>query len=503
MPQGLAPVYTGPGQVLGCPVLSENTQPPQIQPAQLAATDQPLPINLPTALYLSNARPLVIAAARTSVEEAVALLQSARVLALPNLNFGTDFYRHTGLDQSTDGTIIRDNKSAFATGGGATLDFGITDAIFVPLVARQNLAAREADLQTARNDALFTVAVAYFDVQQARGSLAGALDSIDKAEVLVRKTTGLAGGLVSRIEIDRARALEFDLQQQVVAARANWRIASSRLTRVLRLNPAAVVVPLEPPHLQIAMISPRLAVADLIPVGLANRPELSSERALVQASEQRVRQERVRPLLPTVVMQGAGPGGYFNGGVFGGGPDGGTHLYGGRFDMEVGAVWTLDNLGLGNRARVHERVAQEQRSCIDLADTQDRVAQEVVEALANLEAADAQVESAKTTVRESVITYNGTLTGIGETRAAGGLLQLINRPQEAVAALQEVKRSYDLYFTAINNYNRAQFQLYRALGYPARILVCDRPVGQPAPIDTSRPPGMAPDCPHMVSRPCP
>jgi outer membrane protein TolC len=416
---------------------------------------------------------LVIAFAQASVEEAAARLQNAQVLWLPNLNVGTDYYHHNGTDQSTDGTLILDDKSAFAAGGGATLNFGITDAIFRPLDDGQELAARQSDLQAARNDALLQVAVAYFDVQQARGTLAGTLDAVAKAEVLVRTTTGLAKGLVPEIEVDRARALLFDLQQQVAASRANWRITSARLTRVLRLNPGAVVVPMEPPHLQVSLISPGFRVADLVPVGLTNRPELASQRALVQASVERVRQEQLRPLIPTVVVEGVGPDGFFNGGVFGGGPDSGTHLYGGRFDMEVGA------------------------------DVQDQVAQEVVQAHAQLAAAATQVEDAMIAVKEAILTYKGTLRGIGETRGAGDLLQLVNRPQEAVAALQQLNRAYEIYFAAINGYNRAQFQLYRALGFPARILVCDHPVGEVQAVDTSRPPGMAPLCAHVRSCPCP
>ena len=171
--------------------------------------------------------------------------------------------------------------------------------------------------------------------------------------------------------------------------------------------------------------------------------------------------------------------------------------------MELGAVWTLNNLGAGNRSLVHERIAQEQKASIDFANVQDQVAQEVVQAHAQLEAAATQVDDAMTAVKEAIITYNGTLTGIGQTRGAGDLLQLVNRPQEAVAALQQLNRAYEIYFAAINGYNRAQFQLYRALGFPARILVCDRPVGEVQPLDTSRPPSMAPVCPHVRSCPCP
>ena len=118
------------------------------------------------------------------------------------------------MDQSTDGTIIRDDKTRFAAGGGATLYFGVTDAIFRPLAARRELAARQSDLQTARNDALLVVALAYFDVQRPAARLAGTRDAAAKAEVLVRKTAGLARGLVPEIEVDRARALLFDLRQQ-------------------------------------------------------------------------------------------------------------------------------------------------------------------------------------------------------------------------------------------------------------------------------------------------
>ena len=400
--------------------------------------------------------------------------------------------------------MILDDKSALAAGGGATLNFAVTDAIFRPLADRQELAARESDLQTARNDALLAVALAYFDVQQARGTLAGTLDAVAKAEVLVRKTAGLAKGLVAEIEVDRARALLFDLQQQVAASRADWRITSARLTRVLRLNPGAVVVPMEPPHLQLSLISPGFRVADLIPVGLTNRPELASQRALVQASLERVRQERLRPLIPSVVMQRQpARTAILTAACLAADPTtAGTSMAGdSTWDWASSGrstTWAREIASL-----VRERIAQEQKASIDFANVQDQVAQEVVQAHAQLEATATQVDDAMTAVKEAIITYNGTLRGIGETRGAGDLLQLVNRPQEAVAALQQLNRAYDIYFAAINGYNRAQFQLYRALGFPARILVCDRPVGDVQTLDTSRPPCMAPVCPHVLSRPCP
>jgi outer membrane protein TolC len=502
-PRPLAP-QPGPQPFFTAPVFNENPQAVAFPLAAPAAADRPLPINLATALYLSNARPLVIAFAQNSVEQAAAQLQRAKVMWLPNFNTGIDYYHHDGEDQETNGEMITDSKSYFAAGAGATLTLGITDAIFLPLAARQQLSAREFDVQAARNDALATVATAYFDVQEARGRLAGNLDAVAKAESLEKQIRGLAGGLVPQIEIDRVLALLFDLQQEAAASRGAWQTNSARLNRVLRLNPGAVVIPIEPPQLQVTLIPPGRAVDDLIPVGLLNRPELASQKALVRATLERLRQERLRPLLPSVVLQGgSGPGGPFTGAAFQGGPNGEPIQGGGRFDVDVGVVWTLENLGAGNRAAVRLRAAQQQQALLDLFNTEDQVAEEVVRAHALLEAAAARVGQAEAGVREANITLAGTRIGLRETRGAGGLLELINRPQEAVAALQQLNRAYDTYFAAVNGYNRAQFQLYRAMGYPARVLICDRPLGQLQDVDTSRSPCMSPVCPQVISRPCP
>ena len=76
------------------------------------------------------------------------------------------------------------------------------------------------------------------------------------------------------------------------------------LTRALRLDPTAFVVPVEAPHLQVTLIRPDYNVDELIAVGLTSRPELASQQALVQAALVRMRQERLRPLMPSVLLVG-------------------------------------------------------------------------------------------------------------------------------------------------------------------------------------------------------
>ncbi len=95
-------------------------------------------------------------------------------------------------------------------------------------------------------------------------------------------------------------------------------------------------------------------------------------------------------------------------------------------------------------------------------------------------------------MKSALTSYQGNLKGLSETVRAGELLQLVNRLQEIVAALQQLQQAYINYYTSANDYNRAQFQLFRALGYPSQPVACGNALGPVTPVDSSRPPPMAP-----------
>ena len=180
----------------------------------------------------------------------------------------------------------------------------LTDAIFEPLVARQVLNARHWDVQSAKNDALLQTADAYFLVHQYRGMYAGALYTVERAHDLVDRINQLSTELVPKVEVDRARNMLADLEQRAVMARQEWRVRSADLTQLLRLDPRAVLVPLEHDHTQVTLIDPARTHDDLMPIALTNRPEIASRRALIQAAETRIRREKSRPMLPLVMLNG-------------------------------------------------------------------------------------------------------------------------------------------------------------------------------------------------------
>jgi outer membrane protein TolC len=457
-----------------------------------------LPINLATALRLAHARPLIIAAAQASVKVALAELEQAKVLWLPNVYLGPSYYRHDGGSQGNSGSEFTLSRDQLLAGYGLTAVFSATDAIFMPLAAKQVVLSREADVETARNDALLRVAEAYFNVQQARGRLAGAHESVEKGRLLASQVQKLGKDLVAPIEVNRVRAQLADVQQAETQAYEDWRVASAGLTRELRLAPTAIVAPMEPLPLQVTLFSPQEPVDNLIPIGLTSRPELASQQALVQATLIRLRQEKLRPLLPSLVLSGdatpAAPGGYLMGGVFVSDEKGQANSTTFRSDPSVQLLWELRNLGFGNRALVNQRRAEMERTLLELYRVQDQVAAEIAEAHAQLESAAKRVDQATTEVREAQTSYQGNIRGLSETSRFGDTLVLVVRPQEAVAALQQLQQSYDNYFRSVNEYNRAQFRLYRALGYPAGVLACERSTGTILPVDTTRPPQMAPVC---------
>jgi outer membrane protein TolC len=464
----LAFLLAGPAFAQEAPRPPETPRLPAVPPAE----DRPLPIDLPAALQLAGARPIDIAVAAERVRAAAAQLDRANVLWLPTIYLGTDYARHDGQIQDVAGKVFTTSKGSFMLGAGPSAVFAISDALYAPLAARQNVRARQADAQAAQNDSLFAVAEAYFTVQQARGELAGAADAVRRSEEVVRRAEQLAPGLAPAVEANRARSELARRRQSVETAAERWQTTGAELSRLLRLDPTLLVEPAEPPHLRVNLIDTERPVDDLIPVALTNRPELASRQAQVQATLARLKQERIRPLVPSVLLRGnaTNPAGTLSSGVFGGGLNNSMSTFNARNSIDLQIVWEFQNLGLGNRAAVRERQADSQAAVLELFRTQDRVAAEVAHAHAQTRRAANRLRDAEVGLREAIETADKNIQGMTQTRRAGELLVLVFRPQEVVAAVAALEQSYRDYYGAVGDLNRAQFRLYRALGHPAQCI---------------------------------
>lgn len=247
---------------------------PTAFPTVPAVTTQgrPLPIDLTTALTLTNANPLDIQIAGERLRAANAALDRAKVMWLPNIGVGVDYFRQDGRIQDVVGNVFNTSKSSVLVGAGPTAVFPVSEALYAPLAARQVVRARQADVQATRNDTMLSVAEAYFTVQQARGDVAGAIDALRRAEELVKLTEKVAPDLAPTVEVNRARAEVARRRQAVEAAYERWQVASADLTRLLRLEPGTLVEPAEEPSLVVELIDPAAVPDDLIPLALTHRP---------------------------------------------------------------------------------------------------------------------------------------------------------------------------------------------------------------------------------------
>jgi outer membrane protein TolC len=483
----------------------------------LEAGDLRFPINLATALRLADARPLIVAAAQASAWVADAQLQKAKVLWLPAFMMNAAYYRHDGYGPDLNGGVnvpagenafgqpspgsfgkpLNQDLNWFISGVSLYQAVATTDFIFQPLASRQVLNAKRWDIQTAKNEALLDTARAYFNVHRYRGRYAGAIYCVDQGRKLIAAIDHLSTDLVPKVEVDRARNLLADLEELAVSDRENWRVYSADLTQVLRLDPRAVVDPLEPDHMQITMIDPSRSLDDLIPISLVNRPELAAQKAQIEAALVRIRQEKMRPLLPLIIISGfQTPGGMTTeASIFGTGNGNKMNLWSFRDDISTQLVWQLQNMGFGNMALIKKRRGEQSRAVAALFQIQDMVAAEVTQSQAALQSAAARVAQAERSLRTGLVTYQKNYEGLGQTKRfaedpetkVGGLLEQIYRPQEAVYALKLLKTSFDEYFETVADYNAAQFQLFHALGYPAREIEFFRPPDGLLQVDTSRP----------------
>ena len=186
-------------------------------------------------------------------------------------------------------------------------------------------------------------------------------------------------------------------------------------------------------------------------------------------AQTRYRQERTRPLFPTIAIG-------FSVGSFGGGstataaglaPAGGGTVpaspfgsFAGRTDFDVLAFWTAQNFGVGNVALWRTRRAQTNEAIGTRLRMLNTVRAEVAEAYALSNANKLAIDVARRRLGEAEAGFREEFNRI---RAGEGLpIELLDNLTRLVSARQAIVE-------AIAAYDRAQFQLFVALGQPPTV----------------------------------
>jgi outer membrane protein TolC len=436
-------------------------------PPTIPQSAAPFPIDLSAALRLADVQNPVIGEARILILGALAERQAARALLLPYLNAGTNYHDHTGPLQRSSGTILRLNEQSLYFGGGArtvaaesvaipavNIFSPLTDAIFEPLAAQQRVIGARFNASDTSNKVLLEVASLYIDligaeaILEARRGIAAEADKV-AASVAAYAATGQGRKSDSeRAEADR-RLFQADIQK----AEERFAVASALLAERLNLDPSAQLRPIAG-HLEpIELINPETPPEDLIRSAVTRRPDLAAREALVNQAEFRVREEKARPLLPTLWLG-------FSGGAFGGGSNlTATPLgsFAGRTDFDVRLYWTVLNLGAGNASLIKRRKAEAGQAMADRSRVINQVRSEVATARAESLALRFQVTNARFGLRSAEDGYRQDQTRLRETLAL---------PIEALDSLRLLSDARVALIQAITRANRTQFALFVSLGAP-------------------------------------
>jgi outer membrane protein TolC len=432
--------------------------------AKIAQVDDGYPIDLATAVHLAGGQSLAVALAREQSREAAIRVRAAEALWLPSIRIGLNYNKHEGVIQDVAGNPINTSRGAFYNGLGAgavgagspaypglAANFHLADALVQPLAARQVAASRNVATSAARNDALLEGALAYLDLLGRAQETAVAAETRSRAAQLAELTAEFSRiGTGTLADADRAR-VELSLRDADTArTREGYEVARARLAQILRLDPMLKLTPTDESVAPLELTDVDLPVAELVARGLSSRPELAEHRHLVCAAVERLRRERLAPLVPSVLV-GTSYGG------FGSGLGGDINGYGDRFDFDAVAYWEVRNLGVGDQAARGIAQSQINQARLRQLAVMDLVAREVVEAHAAMTARREQLTAAGKALGAAQDSYRRNFDRI---HGGEGL------PIETLQSLQAWASAEREYVRAVTDFNAAQFRLQRATGWP-------------------------------------
>jgi outer membrane protein TolC len=246
----------------------------------------------------------------------------------------------------------------------------------------------------------------------------------------------------------RARTTALLLHSREVHAEENLLTAAAELARVLSLDPT---VRLRAPSQSSALLELVDAGQDLevlLGRAQATRPELAALSAEIARKQIQARQERLRPLFPTISLG-------FSAGSFGGGANPSFGKFNNRTDVDLIAYWTLQNMGMGNHALQKERRSEEEQVTLERERVANVINREVADAQAlvisrreNLDIARLRLTTAENAFQEDMKRIRGNV---------GLPIELLNSLNRLVSARVDVVH-------VLQDYNLAQMELFVALG---------------------------------------
>jgi outer membrane protein TolC len=417
------------------------------------------PIDLPTALRLADANNPTVGVARARVREAIAHFDRVRVAWVPTLTFGPSFFYHSGIDQNRRGDVFTVSRGYYALGIGPSLRVDLSDALYLPLVARQGVRAASSQAQAIGNATQLDVALAYLDLVEVHAAMAINADILNRTEQILKSAEAGAKSGINKTAADVNRATtEVNLRrEEAIVLRGRAAAASARLARLLLLDPTVELTPYETAVVPLVLVPGENTIKQLVQIALRARPEMAAAQAGVSASNMLLRQSKMAPLLPRVQAD------FIGGGLSGGRGNDFSPLQS-QYNSGVALVWNLESFGLGTAAQIRGRQAGYEAALYRLRETEAIVSSQVAEAAQLSGARYVALEPAQEAVRQALEMYRKFRNASFAMVGAKGQLQF--DALETLTAVQALNQARQQYLQQVIEFNRSQFRLYAALGQP-------------------------------------
>lgn len=406
-------------------------------------------IDLPTTLRLAGSQNLDIQIARERLAEARANVAVAQAQFFPWLAPGVSYRKHEGRVQAVDGTIFDASKQTLVPGLTLNAQVDPGEAHFRALAARQLAKAADFGVNAQQQETALAAVLGYFDLLFAQAAAEVARDAIRistnyQAQIERAVEAGVAyrgDALRVKVQAERNRLALRQVEEQ----RA---LASTRLAQVLNLDPAIQLAAPAAELVPLSLADIRQPLGEWVRAAMIQRPELKQTIASHEAARAQERGAVYGPMAPSVSGQ------IFAGGLAGG-TGGSLANFGDQQDFFLGLSWRIGPGGLFDQGRVKAAQARARAAEFAVEKVHDDVTRQVVDAAVRMRSLADQIESAKAVLEAAEAGLD--LAQQRKEFAVGIVLESIQSEQDLTRARLD-------YFRAVADFNKAQYQLLRAIG---------------------------------------
>jgi len=406
-------------------------------------------IDLPTALRLAQAQNIDIQIARERRNEAQANHAVAVAKFLPWISAGIAFRRHEGRTQAVDGTLVDVDKQSTTYGPAVTAQLDIGDATFSTLAAQQTAVASSAALSAQQQDSALSAAAGYFDLLKAKALVDATQEALKTSEDYEQQIHGAVGaGIAFKGDELRVQTQTERYRVALTQTRQQQRSAAARLAQILHMDPTVELVPLDSDLVPIALMDFNSSAESLLSRALRSRSEVQRSEALAAAARDEKNNAVYGPLIPSIGMQAFL-------GDFGGGPGNASANFGASRDYYFGVNWRIGPGGLFDFSRINATKARLHIAELNVGKVTDEIKRQVVAGQSRTQSLAEQMRAN----RRSLTAATETLRLTRERKQFG-----VGTVLEDIQAQQELARARADYVSAIAEFNKAQYELSKALG---------------------------------------